>query len=173
MQRLTLMDELEELVGDVIESVGESRNKYRSSHRNPRNLIRRLRPQRRRSKVLLALGIVLVLMGTYTVLVYGKYRSNERRDQAAVEATSVKAEPGAITDGIWTVGSEVQPGKYTVRADQNAHGGYFVRYTGPRSDPRSIAQEGIVPEGKDFAIEIQATDHLFKTSGGLIWHKVE
>ncbi|MGH8826982.1 MAG: hypothetical protein ACRDVZ_05130, partial [Jiangellaceae bacterium] len=88
---------------------------------------------------------------------------------AAVTATEAQFEAGTIPgDGIYLVGTDIQPGEYR----GNPAGGdcYWARLSGTSGDLSDVRANGI-PEGPT-VVTISSSDVAFETSSCGEWHRI-
>ena len=92
--------------------------------------------------------------------------------QAASEADTIEL-GGSAGDGIWEVGSEIQPGTYVTQAegDDVVVGCYVARLSGFSMDFEDIIANDYIDSGAQGRITIDGSDAGVQFSGGCVWER--
>lgn len=145
---------------------------------------RSTKSHRTRNLILLVVGLVVVLCcgGATVATMLGitpdgaKPAPSSTTPAAEPESPSPAATPKAVakpkpkpvtmTDGTWTVGSEVKPGVYTTTAPEFC---YWARLRALDGEPESIIVNGVLARNAHGTMTVKAKDVGVALSGGCVW----
>lgn len=79
----------------------------------------------------------------------------------------------SMEDGQWLVGTDIQPGTYSVTVMDGSAGCTWERNSSTDGTSASVLESGLGEEGDTITVDIEATDVIFQSKGCGHWERVE
>jgi len=110
---------------------------------------------------------VLVACGTKT----NSDAQPTQSDFPIVIAVQPTHDPKRLSDGVWKVGLEIEPGTYTTIVPNNTPGCYWGRLKNFLNEKSSVIAQGLLIQGARGRVTIKASDVGVEFTGECVWEK--
>lgn len=133
-------------------------------------------PERDSSSPVTLLAVVGVSALVIILCVLGAAMSGlfyfDTKTTPAVAVTQSERVPGtSMEDGQWLVGSDIQPGSYTVTVMAGSPGCSWERNANTDGTATSVLESGGGAEGETIVVQVRETDAIFQSRDCGVWQR--
>lgn len=91
---------------------------------------------------------------------------------SSVETTPSERVPGtSMEDGQWLVGTDIQPGNYSVTVEAGSPGCSWERNASTDGTATSVLESGVGREGETIVVSVRDTDAVFQSRDCGVWQR--